>query len=170
MKKKYLIVTSLFVALLGGVGAVQAQAGNVVELGSGPNSWNLNEGATNKSSTSNMQFTLKSLGGDKGGAASYDFASPVNWNGATLKLTLNFDQAFISDRNGGADAILQLYTYSAGWAASEFKCFTANQVLVAGQDTEFTCSDFSLQNAVGVGIQFPGAAGSVTIKKATIIK
>ena len=139
-------------------------AGETVVLGTGPNSWTLSSGATNNSSASNMQFTIN----QSGAAASYSLANPVNWSGATLSVALNFDQAFISNRNGGADPLLQFYTYSAGWAASEFKCWTANKVLVAGQDTEFTCSDFSLQNAVGVGIQFIGTAGSVTIKKAAI--
>jgi hypothetical protein len=144
--------------------ALLVGAGKVVGLSSRPNSWTLSAGATNNSSIAHMRFTLNQVGA----AAGYTLTNPVNWSGATLKVVLNFDQAFVSNRNGGMDAILQFYTYSSGWAASEFKCWTANKVLVAGQDTEFTCSAFSIQNAVGVGIQFAGSAGSVTIKQATI--
>ena len=144
--------------------ALLVGAGKAIVLDTGPNTWTLSSGATNDGSASSMKFTLSQAGA----AAGYGFSSPVNWSGATLKVVLNFDQSFISDRNGGTDALLQFYTYSANWAASEFKCWTDNKVLVAGQDTEFTCSAFSLQNAVGVGIQFPGTAGAVTIKRATV--
>ena len=139
-------------------------AGKAVVLGTGPNSWTVGGGATNTSTASNMRLTLNQAGA----GATYNFAKPVNWSGATLNMVLNFDQAFISNRNGGTDGFLQFYTYSANWTAYEFKCWTANQALVAGQDTAFTCSAFSLQNAVGLCIQFPGTAGSVTIKRATI--
>lgn len=139
-------------------------AGKAVVLPTGPNSWTLGGGATNSSTASNMQLTLTQAGG----GATYNFTHPVNWSGATLNMVLNFDQAFISNRNGGADGFLQFFTYSANWAAYEFKCWTGNKALVAGQDTAFTCSAFGVQNAVGVGIQFPGTAGSVTIKRATI--
>jgi aryl-phospho-beta-D-glucosidase BglC (GH1 family) len=139
-------------------------AGKAVVLGTGPNTWTLGGGATNTSTASNMRLTLNQAGA----GATYNFTNPVNWSGATLNMVLNFDQAFISNRNGGTDGFLQFFTYSANWAAYEFKCWTANQALVAGQDTAFTCSAFGVQNAVGVGIQFPGTAGSVTIKKATI--
>jgi hypothetical protein len=83
-------------------------------------------------------------------------------------VVLNFDQAFVSDRNGGMDGILQFFTYSDGWGTSEFNCWTGYKALVAGQDTEFTCSAFNLQNAVGLGIQFFAKTGSVTIKRASI--
>jgi aryl-phospho-beta-D-glucosidase BglC (GH1 family) len=139
-------------------------AGKAVGLSTRPNSWTLSSGATNTSSTANMRFTLNQAGA----AAGYTFDTPVNWSGKTLQVVLNFDQAFVSNRNGGTDAILQFYTYSSGWATSEWKCWTANKVLVADQDTVFTCSDFSLQNAVAVGIQFVGTAGSVTMKSAII--
>ncbi|WP_343730246.1 cellulase family glycosylhydrolase [Duganella sp.] len=141
-----------------------AGAGKGVVLSARPNSWTVSSGAANTSSGSNMRFTLNQAGA----AAGYTLANPVNLNGATLKVVLNFDQAFVSARNGGMDAILQFYAYSANWAASEFKCWTANQTLVADQDTEFTCSAFGIQNAVGVGIQFPKTAGSVTIKRAAV--
>ena len=139
-------------------------AGKAIALGAGPNTWTVSSGATNTSTASNMQLTLT----EAGAAATYGFASPFNWTGATLKVVLNFDQAFVTDRNGGMDSLLQFYTYSDGWAAAEFKCWTANKALIAGQDTEFTCSAFGIQNAVGAGIQFAGAAGAVTIKRATI--
>ena len=85
-----------------------------------------------------------------------------------MKVVLNFDQAFVSDRNGGMDGLFQFFTYSDGWAASEWNCWTGYKTLVAGQDTEFTCSAFNIQNAVGLGIQFFANTGSVTIKRATI--
>lgn len=141
-----------------------AGAGKGVVLSARPNSWTVSSGAADSSTGSNMRFTLNQAGA----AAGYTFANPVNLNGATWKMVLNFDQAFVSNRNGGMDSILQFYAYSANWAASEFKCWTANQALVADQDTEFTCSAFTIPNAVGVGIQFPKAAGSVTIKRAAI--
>lgn len=144
--------------------ALLVGTGKAVVLGTGPSSWVLGNGATNVASGTNMQFTLNSTGS----TASYNFANPVNLSGATMKVTLNFDQAFISNRNGGALGFLQFYAYSANWATSEFKCWTDNKTLAADQDTEFTCSAFSIQNAVGVGLQFPGSAGKVTIKKATI--
>ena len=144
--------------------ALLAGAGKAVVLSTRPNSWTVGSGATNNGSAPYMQLSLNQAGA----AVGYNFANPVNWNGATLNVVLNFDQAFVSNRNGGTDPILQFYTYSANWAASEFKCWTANKALVAGQDTVFTCNAFSLQNAVGVGIQFPGTAGSVTIKRASI--
>lgn len=141
-----------------------AGAGKGVVLSARPNSWTLSSGAADSSTGSNMRFTLNQAGA----AAGYTFANPVNLSGATWKMVLNFDQAFVSNRNGGMDSILQFYAYSANWAASEFKCWTANRVLVADQDTEFTCSDFGIPNAVGVGIQFPKTGGSVTIKRAAI--
>ena len=144
--------------------ALLVGAGKAVGLDTRPNTWTVSSGATNSSTALNMQVTLSQAGA----AAGYTFASPVNWSGKTLKVVLNFDQAFVSNRNGGMDALFQFYTYSNGWAASEWKCWTANRALVAGQDTEFTCSAFGLQNAVGLGIQFVGNAGSVTIKRATI--
>ncbi|GJI87574.1 cellulase family glycosylhydrolase [Duganella hordei] len=144
--------------------AMLVGAGKALGLSNRPNSWTLSAGATNSSSTAYMGLTLNQAGA----AAAYTFANPVNWSGKTLKVVLNFDQAFVADRNGGMDALFQFYTYSAGWAASEWKCWTANKELVAGQDTEFTCSDFNVQNAEAVGIQFVGSAGSVTIKRAII--
>ena len=146
------------------IDAMLVGGGKAVGLNAGPNSWTLSGGATNNSSTANMRFTLNQAGA----AASYTFANPINWSGKTLKVVLNFDQAFVSNRNGGTDALFQFYTYTNGATASELKCSTANKVLVAGQDTEFTCSAFTLQNAVGVDIQFAATAGSVTIKWANI--
>ena len=146
------------------IDAMVVGAGKAVGLNAAANSWTVSGGATNTSTTANMQLTLNQAGA----AASYTFANPINWSGKTLKVVLNFDQAFISNRNGGTDTLFQFYTYTNGAAASELKCSTANKVLVAGQDTDFTCSDFSLQNAVGVDIQFAGTAGSVTIKRAII--
>jgi len=139
-------------------------AGKAVALKAGPHSWTVNSDATDISSDSNMQVTLNQAGAGLG----YSFANPVNWSGATLKVVLNFDQAFVSDRNGGMDGILQFFTYSDGWGTSEFNCWTGYKALVAGQDTEFTCSAFNLQNAVGLGIQFFAKTGAVTIKRATI--
>jgi hypothetical protein len=133
-------------------------------MGTGPNSWTLNGSATDNSSTANMRFTLN----QEGAAAAYTFANPVNWSGKTLKVVLNFDQAFVSDRNGGMAELFQFYTHSADWTAAEFKCMTANKALVAGQDTEFTCSAFGIPNATAVGILFSGTAGSVTIKSAVV--
>jgi aryl-phospho-beta-D-glucosidase BglC (GH1 family) len=144
--------------------ALLAGAGKAIVLDSRPNKWALSSGATSGGSASYTQFTLSQAGA----AAGYTFANPVSWTGASLKVVLNFDQAFVSNQNGGMDPLFQFYTYSANWAASEFKCWTENRTLVAGQDTEFTCSGFGLQNAVGVGIQFAGSAGSVTIKRASI--
>jgi endoglucanase len=139
-------------------------AGKIVALKAGPHNWTVNSDATDTSTASNMQVTLNKAGA----AIGYDFASPVNWSGATLKLVLNFDQAFVTDRNGGMDGLMQFFTYSAGWGTSEFNCWTGFMPLVAGQDTEVTCSAFGLQNAVGLGVQFFANTGSVTIKRATI--
>ncbi|MEO7495752.1 MAG: cellulase family glycosylhydrolase [Massilia sp.] len=139
-------------------------AGKAVALKAGPHSWTVNSDATDISSASNMQVTLNK----DGAAVGYDFANPVNWSGATLKVVLNFDQAFVSDRDGGMAGLLQFFTYTDGWTASEWNCWTGYKALVAGQDTEFTCSAFGLQNAKGLGIQFFANAGSVTIKRATI--
>ncbi len=143
--------------------ALLVGAGKEVSLNTAANSWLVSGGATSNGSAANMQITL-----NKSGSVIYNFANPINWSGATLKVVLNFDQAFVTDRNGGTAGFLQFFTYSANWGASEFKCWTANQTLVAGRDTEFTCSAFGLQKAVALGIQFPGAAGKVTIKKASI--
>ena len=146
------------------VDALLVGAGKAIGLSNRPNSWNLSGGASNSSTTAYMRLTL-----NQGGAAAFNFANPVNWSGKTLKVVLNFDQAFVSNRNGGMADLFQFYTYSAGWAPDEWKCWTANKVLVAGQDTEFTCSDFGIPSATGVGIQFNNAAsGSVTIKRAMI--
>ena len=139
-------------------------AGKAVALKAGPHSWTVNSDAADTSTASSMQVTVNKAGG----AAGYDFASPVNWNGATLKLVLNFDQAFVTDRNGGMDGLLQIFTYSDGWATSDWKCWTGYKVLVAGQDTEFTCSALNIPNAVGLGVQFFANTGSVTIKRANI--
>jgi xyloglucan-specific exo-beta-1,4-glucanase len=139
-------------------------AGKAVALKAGPHSWTVNSEATDTSTASNMQLTLNKAGA----VAGYDFAAPMNWSGATVKVVLNFDQAFVTDRNGGMDGLLQFFTYSDGWTASEWNCWTGYKALVAGQDTEFTCSAFGIQNAVGLGIQFFAGTGSVTIKRATI--
>jgi xyloglucan-specific exo-beta-1,4-glucanase len=139
-------------------------AGKVVALKSGPHNWTVNSDASDTSTASNMQVTLNKAGA----AIGYDFASPLNWSGATLKLVLNFDQAFVMDRNGGMDGLMQFFTYSQGWGTSEFNCWTGFIPLVAGQDTEVSCSAFGLQNAVGLGIQFFANTGTVTIKRATI--
>lgn len=144
--------------------AMLVGAGKARATSNRPNSWSLSGGATNNSSTAYMGLTLNQAGG----AAAFDFSTPLNWTGKTLKVVLTVDQAFISNRNGGAANLLQFYTYSSGWGANEFKCLTANKVLVAGQDTEFTCSGFSIPNAAGVGILFSGAGGSVIIKRAII--
>jgi hypothetical protein len=139
-------------------------AGKAIGMSNRPHSWNLNSGATDSSSTAYMRLTLNQTGA----SASQNFADPVNWSGKTLKVVLNFDQAFVSNRNGGALDILQFYTYSANWTPAQWTCLTSNKVLVAGEDTEFTCSSFGVQSAVGMGILFPGTAGSVTIKRALI--
>jgi endoglucanase len=144
--------------------ALLVGAGKAVGLGTGPNSWALNGSATNNSTTADMRFTLNQAGA----AAAYTFANPVDWSGKTLKVVLNFDQAFVSNRNGGADELFQFYTNRADWSAAEFKCVTGNKVLVADKDMEFTCSGFSISNAAAAGILFAGTAGSVTIKSAVI--
>ncbi|MDO8345826.1 MAG: cellulase family glycosylhydrolase [Cellvibrio sp.] len=146
------------------VDAMIVAAGKALGLSNRPKSWTLDGDATDSSSTAYMRLTLNQADA----TAAYTFANPVNWSGKTLKVVLNFDQAFISDRNGGMADLLQFYTYSAGSAASEWKCLTSNRELVAGQDTEFTCSAFSIENAVGLGIQFAANTGSVTIKRALI--
>jgi hypothetical protein len=146
------------------IDAVLVGAGKAIATSNRPHSWTLSSEATDTSSTAYMGLTLKQANA----IASYSFANPVNWSGKTLKVVLNFDQAFVSDRNGGMADLFQFYTFSNGGAASEWKCWTANKVLVAGQDAEFTCSAFSIENAVGLGIQFAGKAGSVTIKRAII--
>ena len=146
-------------------GAQTTQAFTIaVPMGTGPNSWTLNGNATDISSTAAMRFTLNHAGA----AAAYTFAEPVNWSGKPLKVVLNFDQAFVSDRNGGMAELFQFYTHSADWSAAEFKCMTADKALVADKDTEFTCSAFGMSNAAAVGILFSGAAGSVTIKSSVI--
>ena len=144
--------------------ALLVGAGKAVALNAGPNSWTVNSDATDSSTASNMQLSLNQAGA----VAGYNFANPINWSGATLSLVLNFDQAFVSDRNGGMDGILQFFTYSDGWGTAEFNCWTGYKVLVAGQDTDFTCSAFSIPNAVGLGVQFFAGTGTVTIKRATL--
>ncbi|SFV17925.1 cellulase family glycosylhydrolase [Pseudoduganella namucuonensis] len=144
--------------------AILVGVGKAIATSNRPNSWTVNGSATDHSSTAYMGLTINQAQA----AAAYEFANPVNWSGKTLKVVLNFDQAFISNRNGGMADLFQFYTYSTGWAASEWKCMISNKVLVAGQDTEFTCSGFGLQNAKGLGILFSGTAGSVIIKRAII--
>ncbi|MEO7496831.1 MAG: cellulase family glycosylhydrolase [Massilia sp.] len=146
------------------VDAMLVGAGKAIGTSNRPHSWNLNGSATDSSSTAYMRLTLNQAGA----TADYSFANPVDWRGKTLKVVLNFDQAFVSDRNGATDGLFQFSTYANGSPASEWKCWTANQALVAGQDTEFTCSAFSLRNAAGLGIQFFANTGSVTIKRALI--
>ncbi|WP_165497657.1 cellulase family glycosylhydrolase [Pseudoduganella albidiflava] len=141
-----------------------AGAGKAIALSTAPNSWTLSGGASNTSSASNMALTLTQAGATAG----YTFANPVDWHRATLKVVLRFDETFVSNRRGGIDPILQFYTYRSNWAASQFKCWTADKVLVPNQDTEFTCSAFNMPKALGVGIQFAGTAGSVTIQRASI--
>lgn len=146
------------------VDAMLVGSGKAIGTSNRPHSWSLNGNATDSSSTAYMGLTIN----QSNAAASFNFDSPVNWSGKTLKVILNFDQAFVSNRNGGMADLLQFYTYSPGWAAAEWNCLTSNKALVAGQDTEFTCSSFGVQNAVGMGILFSGTAGSVTIKRAII--
>jgi endoglucanase len=146
------------------VDAMIVGAGKAIGTSNRPGSWNVNENATDSSSTAYMRLTINRAQA----AASYNFSTPVNWSGKTLKVVLNFDQAFVSNRNGGMADLLQFYTYSAGWTPAQWNCLTSNKVLVAGEDTEFTCSGFGVQNAVGMGILFSGTAGSVTIKRALI--
>jgi hypothetical protein len=146
------------------VDAMLVGAGKAIGTSNRPRSWNLNGSATDSSSTAYMRLTINQAQA----AASYNFETPVNWSGKTLKVVLNFDQAFVSNRNGGMADLLQFYTYNGDWTASQWNCLTSNKVLVAGQDTEFTCSGFGVQNAAGMGILFSGTAGSVTIKRALI--
>lgn len=146
------------------IDAMLVGGGKALGLNAGPNSWTVSSGATNTSTTANMRLTLNQAGA----TAAYAFSTPVNWSGKTLKVVLNFDEAFIANRHGGKDDLFQFHTYTKGSTASELTCSTSNKVLVAGQDTEFTCPAFTLQNAVGVDLQFAATAGSVTIKWANI--
>jgi endoglucanase len=146
------------------VDAMLVGAGKLVGLSNRPHSWKVSSDARDIDSSAYMQFTLNK----EGAAATYDFANPVNWSGASLKVVLNFDQAFVTDRNGGMEGLFQFFTFSDAWTASEWKCWTGNKALVAGQDTEFTCSAFGIPNAVGLGIEFFAKTGSVTIKRANI--
>jgi hypothetical protein len=139
-------------------------AGKVVGLSNRPHSWIVSNEAADSSSTAYMQATLNQAGA----AATFNFANPMNLSGATLKVVLNFDQAFVSDRNGGMDGILQFFSFVDGSTASEWKCWTGQKALVAGQDTDFTCSAFGIPNAARLGIQFFAKTGAVTIKRATI--
>lgn len=144
--------------------AMLVGAGKVVGLSNRPHSWTVSNEATDSSSTAYMQATLNQAGA----AATFNFANPMNLSGATLKVVLNFDQAFVSDRNGGMDGILQFFSFVDGSTASEWKCWTGQKALVAGQDTDFTCSAFGIPNAARLGIQFFAKTGAVTIKRATI--
>jgi xyloglucan-specific exo-beta-1,4-glucanase len=146
------------------VDAMLVGAGKLLGLSNRPHSWNVSSDATDIDSSAYMQLAINK----EGAAATYNFASPVNWSGATLKVVLNFDQAFVTDRNGGMEGLFQFFTFSDGWTASEWNCWTGYKTLVAGQDTEFTCSAFGIPNAVGLGIQFFAKTGSVTIKRANI--
>jgi endoglucanase len=144
--------------------AMLVGAGKLVGLSNRPHSWTVSNEATDMDTTAYMGLTLNQAGA----AATYNFATPMKWSGATLKVVLNFDQAFVSDRNGGMEGLLQFFTYSNGQVASEWNCWTGYKVLVAGRDTEFTCSTFSIPDATAVGIQFFAKTGAVTIKRASI--
>ena len=146
------------------VDALIVGSGKAIGMSNRPHSWGLNSGATDVSSTAYMKLQLNQAGA----AASQNFANPVNWTGKTLKVVLNFDQAFVTNRNGGTLDILQFYTYSANFAPAQWNCLTSNKVLVAGQDAEFTCTGMNVTAATGMGILFAGNAGTVTIKRALI--
>ena len=146
------------------VDAMLVGSGKAIGTSNRPHSWNVNGAATDTSSTAYMKVTID----QSNAAASFNFDSPVNWAGKTLKVVLNFDQAFVSNRNGGMADLLQFYTSSAGWNPAQFDCLTSNTTLVAGQDVEFTCNRFSIPSATAVGILFSGTAGTVTIKRALI--
>lgn len=137
---------------------------NVIVLDTNPSSWTVDNGVVKNEAASNIQFTLNATNQ----AAAFKLLNPVNWMGATLTLTFNFDQAFVSNRSGGMDGILQFYTYSPGWASSEFKCWTGWTALVADQDITFSCSAFGITGAEALGVQFFATAGTVTIKSAAI--
>jgi len=141
-----------------------SSASNVIVLDTKPSSWTVDNGVVKNESASNIQFTLNATNQ----AVAFNLLNPVDWMGATLTLTFNFDQAFVTDRSGGMDGILQFYTYSPGWVSSEFKCWTGWTALVADQDITFSCSAFSITGAEALGVQFFANAGTVTIKSATL--
>lgn len=137
---------------------------NLVVLDTSPANWNVDSGVVKNESASHIEFTVNA----SNQGASYESATPVNMTNATMSVVFNFDEAFVTNRSGGMDSIMQFYAYSPSWANSQFTCWTGWTALVANQDVTFTCSDISLVDAVGFGFQFFATAGTVTIKSATI--
>ena len=141
-----------------------SSASNLVVLDTSPANWNVDSGVVKNESASHIEFTVNA----SNQGASYESATPVNMTNATMSVVFNFDEAFVTNRSGGMDGIMQFYAYSPSWANSQFTCWTGWTALVANQDVTFTCSDISLVDAVGFGFQFFATAGTVTIKSATI--
>jgi endoglucanase len=137
---------------------------NEIVLDTSPGRWRVDDGVVKNESASNIEFTLSSA--DQAGT--YDADTPINMANATFNVVLNFDQEFVDNRSGGMDGILQFFIFSPSWEASEYKCWTGWVSLVAGQDITFSCSDFSIEDAVGMGLQFFATEGTVIIKSATI--
>ncbi|MFC3115536.1 cellulase family glycosylhydrolase [Cellvibrio fontiphilus] len=141
-----------------------SSASNLVVLDTSPSKWNMDNGVVKTGSTTHIEFTVNA----SNQGASYESATPIDMTGATISVVFNFDEAFVTNRSGGMDGIMQFYAYSPSWANSQFTCWTGWTALVADQDVTFTCSNITLVDAVGFGFQFFATEGTIKIKSATI--
>lgn len=128
--------------------------------------WRGNSGGTVAYVADGVEFTAAAK--DQG--AVFDFAGPVNWEGATLNFVINVSQAY---KDSGAD--LQPFVQEKASWGGHWGCYVGNADLTAGTDQTVTCGPlgaaFNVSDAAGIqaGLQAPTAAsGTVIIKSASV--
>lgn len=146
-----------------------SSASNNIVLDTSPSNWSVSDGVVKNESATHIQFTLTA----ENQSAEVSFNSPVNMNGATVEVVLNFDQAFVTNRNDGNAGILQFFAKDNDWGdvgGEQWVCWTGWTPIVADQDKTFTCSGAfnDVPDVTTFGLQFLATAGTVTIKSATI--
>lgn len=142
-----------------------SSASNIIDIPM-ESAWRGNSGGTMAYVADGVEFTATAQ--DHG--AVFDYAGPVNWEGATLNFIINVSQAY---KDSGAD--LQPFAQEKADWAGHWDCYLGNADLTAGTDQTVSCGPlgaaFNVSGATGIqaGVQAPTAAnGSVIIKSVSV--
>ena len=146
-----------------------SSASNSIVLDTSPSNWSVSNGVVKNDSATHIQFTLSA----SGQAAEIGLGAPINMNGSTVEVVLNFDQVFVTDRNNGNTQFFQFFALDGDWddvGGQQWVCMQQSTPIIADQDQTFTCSGAfnDVADAAVFGLQFFATAGTVTIKSATI--
>lgn len=146
-----------------------SSASNSIVLDTSPSNWSVSNGVVKNDSATHIQFTLSA----SGQAAEIGLGAPINMNGSTVEVVLNFDQVFVTDRNNGNTQFFQFFALDGDWddvGGQQWVCMQQSTPIIADQDQTFTCSGAfnDVADAAVFGFQFFATAGTVTIKSATI--